>query len=379
MKIKTDWNDIVGRLDKSYELALGSGDEQGFFINLLHYISNFDSQTELQDYIKTDVIGAYKEDHAVLDILESNLVKECSRQFEEIQKYIDKNVLNIGEIIKLTTEFKGHESGKIISSNGRTFNMVFYLGRIIYAIRDLDEKKHLTLLEQFGSFDKKDNKYSLYIDAKRDLYEIEKQRIERMALTKIWYYWDKLAYIYNLYSEYEKMHKDWFDKGNFLSLMGTNDAYNELLTHLGLKKSDRNDIQMFDVDEYKRALIQFHYHLSNDLGYQKTDKITAVFDKKTNTLILGKENIKFKDGKRLSLLELVFKNKKKVYFDEALKYIEGIDTEEVVRDKDRLARLKKNFLNYCDGINTQVVKKNFPKILNFSSNRVEVSSTYVIS
>lgn len=372
-----DWNDIGAKIQKPYDLALSASDDFSFYINLVNYLSLFDQIPELQKFIKNNVNVAAKKDHSLLSKLEGKIIKETLTTFHKIEPYIDLHKINTPELQENAKKIGLVYEEKIISSNGKMKEMFGSLNRVLYIAWDLEDGKHKKFLKKFGKIDKEGNIH-WKLTEKIEAYDVEEAKIKRIGLVKIWYYWDKLAFYYNLFMEYEKMIKDWFDQRRFMTMMGTKDAYVELAQPLGLLDRHQKETShyFFEKKEMQNALRQFHYHFLSTLDLikmKKDNKIHTKYDSKRKELTIDKRGIFFK-GKRADLLETLFRENRKLYFDECLEHIEGISTTSC--SSQELKSYKKRFVNYCNGINTRASACGYTDFLFSDSNSVKINPLY---
>lgn len=378
MKKGVDWDYVCGKLQRVYDLALSSTDDFGFYINLINYISYFDHLVELQELIKGYIVKTAETDNLLLKKYEDEIIKEAMVIFAKLNPYLEQNNIETPELKQHIEHIPLLNEDKAFYSNGKMKGIYGNLNRMLYITWEFDNGKHKPFLKQFGKMSK-DGTIHWDIAEKHDKYDEEEARIKRIGLTKIWYHWDKIAFFYNLYIEYEKMRQEWYEKGRFMTVVGINEAYKELSRVLGLedKHTKPEPPYFFIKSDMSNALKQFHFHfldIAESVKGQKMQNIKSKYSHKRKELTIKDKIISFQGSKRADLLNLLFKEGRKIYFDEALEHIEGIKASSC--DSKKLRGYKKNFINYCDGINSRVADKGFTDFLFSDSNSVSINPLY---
>lgn len=102
---------------------------------------------------------------------------------------------------------------------------------------------------------------------------------------------------------------------------------------------------------------------TNDLNFYN-------FDENKRILNINNKEFKFsKDGKALSLLKIIIKKPKCLYYDDALEKIDGGYTK--INEK-----IKDNYYQLCRGIQNKLSKKGILNFLEFDYNQVKINDIY---
>lgn len=378
MKKTIDWDRILIKLQRAYDLSFQTDDDYTLYINIVNYVSFFDQLPELQVFTKEHIQKSAEQDNAYLKKLEEDMITSSMDIFQVLKPYLKDNKVTNAEVEECIKKVPMLYDETLVSSGGKMSAIFGQVNRLLYIAWEWENGKYKGFLLRFGTLDKS-GQIKWDLSRKHDEYDVEELKLKRIALTKIWYYWDKLAFYFNLFADYEKMIKEWFEKGRFMTLAGINDAYIELAYPLGLlDRSQKKPISYFFTKMImQRALRQFHFHfltIVDDIKGQNIKNIKAIYDHDRKEIAIEGKPIYFRDKKRADLLYLVFKRKNKIFMDDVIKHIEGLDIEQV--DEKDVAKYKKNILNYCDGINTRLAKKGFTDFLIFKSNYVMLNPLY---
>lgn len=378
---KSDWDYPCAKLQKAYDLATSASDDFSFYINLINYVSLFDQITILKEFVESHIMKVAKQDNKELNRYEEKIIKEVLSITKKVKTYLKTSRIDNSAIENHLKEASSLYEEKIFASNGKMKSMYGSLNIALYLLWDLDEAKHKKFVKQFGKIDKDGNIRWKMADLHDD-YDTEELRLKRIGLIKIWYHWDKIAQFYNIFIDYEKMSKDWFEKKSFMTLMGLGETYKEIkqIFHLDERRGKEEKLYFFQKDDLCRALKQFHYHFLDAIDLierQRAGKTIAKFNNKSKELTIKGQIIPFKGSKRSDLLELLFEKKKRIYFPDVLEFIEGVKISDCTKVQEK--KYKKNFSNYCSGVKDMVAKRGITDFLITDANFVEINPLYIKS
>lgn len=184
-------------------------------------------------------------------------------------------------------------------------------------------------------------------------------KINRLKYSRAWYHWDKIAFAFNLYKDYESYQEECFEKGLGLSAMALKRAHDEISLILS-NKYDEKDVNNIELVELREGLQFFHLEfkqllesaLNKETGI-KSENITS-FVKSTGELKISGKVTKFSKSKFIYYVLnqlLNVKSKKQVSRGEDLVKFEGI---EITGDKVDTKEHEKRFYNAFYNANKQI-------------------------
>jgi hypothetical protein len=355
MKIEKSRKEFVCfELERAYNLAFSQEDDFAFFVNLMNYVELFNEFPELHSFVDSHIIPLAHKDRESLVKGENQFEEYLNSKFNKLVKYLTSNKVEDSEIKKHIEDYQLHRDGSIVSSNGKIPNMTFCLTRILFILWEKDGTSHRKHLGDYlSSTEGEYGNIRWAVFDERDKLEEIKVKYERHKLISIWYYWDKIAFQYNLFTEYEEMSKQSLEKKGMFEFWGIGEAYSDLMKSLELKEGKVEKPAYVEKHELKRALRQFHYHLIHafEIGVEKEDIISKKIPVIGGSRFVLTENFSLKKGRKQGYgaraYELLSVSKKGMPMEDFIDRIWGINyTELEQKKKDLFVRRVKSLVKY---------------------------------
>ncbi len=223
-----------------------------FFLSLFEYLEEYENNPILNPIWKS-IVKLGNKDNAPLKRLEKNVLADINRAYQEVKQYVEENALKNTLALHAVESYEAYKNGTLITSQGPVEALGGYVTYALLALLEDNDHDHFPFVKKFGTFI--DNKHvkewnlsASYLD-----WQEQKNYIDRIKLAKVWYSWDQIAFFYNLYKDYEKMRKEYFNKKQFINLLGLNDIFRDLNETLSWKKDPKRYLKTFNVGELLRV------------------------------------------------------------------------------------------------------------------------------
>lgn len=217
-------------------------------------------------------------------------------------------------------------------------------------------------------------------------YELALVQISRLKETRGWNAWEYLKFFYEMFNGYETIKYEAVKRNKLFESWNLDYLIQEIQAIL--KNTTYDQVKVLTYANYFIYLQKAHRqlideivkfeHLYNsekeEIGVKETmQQISFTFDVNTATVQILEKPVKFKkDTRKLTLLKLLLKKPKGIYYDEAIEALEGVITEENFNAKN-------SYYEACRGIETNFLKVGITDFLIFDYNQTKINPLYKLT
>lgn len=268
-------------LDQYYGLADKSASDSDFLYNLYQYVAQFYIDSQLKALIKEVILPSNKSDLARFRELEEKLAEEAKTQYQPIKTFIKQNRISVPSVLKAIDEFDSLIDGSLWISGSMPANLNSQITLILIRLLEADEKAKI-FAQGFATIDEHGNVSKWNWSKYRDEYDEEKFRLERVEPTKPWFWWYKMEYFYEIFTNYEKHWHETRKNHDFFEIHGIMEAVSELNKILEGHRLDK--YYFFEPEILHRYLQQFHLYVISHLSSRHESTISQ-FTQTSNSLV----------------------------------------------------------------------------------------------
>lgn len=359
------------KLEHYYSEAINAKSGQQFVSNLSNYVDSIVNSEEIAEMVEKQILSQKDLDLEKINQLRNTILNDSKDLIIELKKKIKK----INPLSKETSdEILRHEqfmSGSLRISGDYTDNIIESI-RVVLA-RLLDSKPTKNIAKKYAVYDSNDILIDWSWSKALSLFDSEKRRVERISPTKAWFSWDKHLYLfYQMFTSYEEMWKQEYEKKDIFTLSGMSSAMKEIKGIINGETTKTH--YYFSREELVHHLSQFHIqlNLSNKEKPYVFPSQTNRISFENNILKIENKQITFRNDSRRSLLiSLLIKNTgKKWTWDE---WLEKVDGNIPGNPKNG----KQQHYTTCDGIQKQIAKSTgVIDFLLFNKQEVKINPKY---
>lgn len=361
---------LMERLQNLYDRAINFVNKRHFFLALFEYLEVFDEENLLKPVIK-QIVTKGKKDNKKIATLENQALKELRETYVQVRSYVKKNKAIGRDVIYELDQFARLEKGAK-DSRGPLVGRYDRLSYALMLLVEYGETKHLPFVCKYGKVTDKRKIQEWVFSPSYEKWEQEIAYLNRIKLTKVWYSWDKLAFFYNLYRNYEKMQKANFRKKDLFGLYNLNYFFCELKDILKNGKPDP-ECHEFKEEEYKGHLQRVHLFVKQALSCPEKSIVESTdhtYKVKDNILIVDDKEIIFRVDKiRISLLKELAKKRGYTYFSEIKKIIEGAEA-------GTGRNVRNSCYEACRGIEARLAKSGIKSFIDYSFDKARINPNY---
>src|SRR5258708_1263490 len=347
-----------------------------FFLSLFEYMEEYENNPILKPIWKS-ITKLGKKDNAPLKRLEKKILIDIDKAYQEVKQYVEKNSVTNTLAVDAVKRYEAHKNGTVTTSQNRVEALGGYVTYALLALLEDNDHDYFPFVKKFGTFI--DNKHvkewtlsPSYLD-----WQEQQNYIDRIKLAKVWYSWDQIAYFYNLYKDYEKMRRDYFNKKQFINLLGLNDIFRDLNETISWKKDPKRYLKTFDVGDYQVHFQRVHSYVKRQLQSEQQEKVIEakykLFSFIENVLSINGKEVKFKrDTRKFRFIKLLLANPKGIYFGEITEQLEGASI-------DGTKDVKNICYEMCRGIQNSLAKIGVTDFLEYDYNQAKINKNYKIT
>lgn len=387
---------LIERISSIYERVKSTNNPSIFFKNLFEYVDEY-----FREDLLPIVIRAINElgdtETAELKQLEKQAYAEIDQSFQKLLAYCEKVGVKNSMITEAMKDYRSYERGTIESSEG---NLAGRMGEVEDILRGLvytKQPEHLKFVKKFAEFSHDKQHLRKYtFSPSFDKHKQEKQNLDRLRETRVWFSWDKLYTFHNLYTDHNSVYQHYMKSGKPMTALSAGMLADELNIILSQPTDPNRYIREFKVETYKNYLDRVHlfakellhkfdeHERSQVVKSEQTkprinsksdEKISWYFDSSTNTLYIAQRKLQLRtDSLRSQLLGYLAKNNKhrtaEHFYTELYTEINGSDPENI-------QKAKRKFYDASQGIIAHIAKKTGKQqFLICNSRSVKVNPIY---
>lgn len=364
---------LIEKLQVIYDRALATNIYKPFYIAVFEYVDNFDTNPLLEPVWKALVAEGEKEISKAVE-LEKQANDEMRKVYKQVKDYVEGNKITDTTVLGELNDFELIEKDLYHSSNGPTRSRH---GALSYALMTLAEdttSDHLPFVRKFGSVTDERRIQNWHFSPSYIKWDEEEHRLDRIKVTKTWYSWDQLFFLYQIYRDYEKVRDEMFEQRKFFNLAGLSEFFQELNDTKDHREDTKRYLRQFDVGTYKTHLQRLHSYTKEMLLSEVTPKGKSAlsWEYKNGTLFINGKEAHFRQGFRRELIALLCKNPKTVKklweWDEVFEEIDGSEPD---------ISKKNSFYEACKGLSENIASKTgITDFLVYDTNTVKVNPSY---
>ncbi len=381
---------ILEHLSAIYQRAMQTQEPKVFFQCLIEYVELFGKHQVLTDVVAEIILECEKQG-IHLQELEDLTLQELRGVYKQIKEFVAENHIVDAEIIKELDHFRAIEEGKSRSTTHGVHLRSWSLNDMLHILVKSHLPLALSLVTQFCRIIAVGlPKARLVTDT--DLSKTYNEwkntcaQYERVKLTKVWYSWDQIAFLYNIYTEYEPLLTSYAHEDQFLNMMSLAMKFKEI--NRMINNGGTTKPRDFDkMEEYRQYMERVHLHTKESLLNLPviSEQVPAVttqntkwhYDRDLGKLLINKCELLFKPATfTKDILNAVLCNedsmKKTWAYDELYESIEGCEVEKFGKTE-----INKCY-EACKGIVQRIANRSgVVQFLIFSKSSLKVNPKYL--
>lgn len=373
---------LIEKLQSLVDRAMSLDVPKPFFLTLFEYVDTYDKDERLNPVMRA--IAKLKENDLKKENELAELAKVEMRQAYQKLSSSRNNpkFQNIHFFQEGLQHFEAYEreNGSIDSSAGPIAGRHGCLLHALISI-PIEEPELKEFVSLFGDKDAQGNIIKWNFAPSYYLWDAEEKYVQRLLPTKVWHSWDKLVSFYSIFRDYEKIRDDKIKKKEIFSTLGLDMVFQELNDIMNYKEDKKRYLREFDVGEYKVHLQRVFNHTREIIlaevvvkNIQKTTNTNTsyiyTFDDVASILSINGRQVKFKkDTRKLTMLKLLLKKPKGIYYDEVTQELEGASA-------DGLHNPKNTYYEVCRGIYNSLARVGITDFIQYDFNQAKINPLY---
>lgn len=239
-----------------YKIADEAETDASFLYALTNYLGLLLDNDELDAIFTSLIAEQQNKDKEQLLKMEAEIKDKAIDMYKFLSNFIKKEKTKDPEVQKYLTECKQFIKGELLISGNPTDNYLGVVTRLLIAMYDSENDKVKEFAKQFATFDDDGMlvRWSWYESV--DFYEREKGRLERIAPTRAWHWWENFSYFYEVFVNLEKHWDDARGKHQYMSLYGLAEVKDELQKTLSGRMPEK--FYFIHPKQLRFQLKQFH-------------------------------------------------------------------------------------------------------------------------
>lgn len=275
------------KLQSIYDRATNAQSNKIFFLSVYEYIELFDNQKDLE-FIWKKIVRIGKAENMQLESLATKAYEEMRNVYAEIKVYIESNGVNHPGVLHNLRDFQAYEDGSMFSSIGP---LRAREGELSYSLMLLVEDKtqnHIPFCRKYGKISDEGKISDWHFSPSFNNWKEERERMDRLQKTTVWYSWDKLVHLHNIYKDYEELRNECIASNKLFDMWGIKMAFDEIAYIMGDKKELNKDIHEYVQSDYLLYLQRVHQYAKDMLMTaraeleQKKNHQIAIAERPTN-------------------------------------------------------------------------------------------------
>lgn len=285
----------VERLSSCYKNVIDAVSDSSFFLNSISYMEVIESSPMLQGIVQSKLELEANSDLFRLRELSDIVFKDGSSKANELLE--KKIVINS---VSQDIIFHRNNLANFIKNEymNKVDDFIGMLNRLLIAMDWSEEKGLVKISHDNAILNKEEGRVIAWSWSDKLVdYEVEKNKVDRIKDVRVWFQYNELVSMYEIYMNHETQQKMFLDQGQFWKAWNYSGAFKELSDTISGSHKDKQYFYIREVFErYLRSVnTYFIYELS-----RRQDRFNIVRDGADLPFDLEQvdwpKNVSFEDG-----------------------------------------------------------------------------------